>query len=90
MDSGYNENLTIDRIDVNGNYEPSNCRWATITEQQRNKRNNHYITYNNETKTVTEWAEKLGVNAETLAGRLRRGWDVERTLTTPIKKRGAA
>lgn len=53
--NGYKENLTIDRIDNNGNYEPSNCRWVTHAEQQRNRTNNINLEHNGETKTLAEW-----------------------------------
>ena len=84
--NGYDDTLSIDRIDVNGGYRPENCRWATMKEQQRNKRNNHYVTYDGETKTITEWAEKLNIRPETLHSRLRSGWSIEKALTTPVNK----
>lgn len=57
---GYRDNLTLDRIDVNGNYEPANCRWITLREQQRNKRNNVRLTFMGETRTICDWADILG------------------------------
>ena len=66
MDNGYSDDLSIDRIDVNGNYEPSNCRWANNKVQANNKTTNRYITYKNETKTLKEWSDILGINYSTL------------------------
>lgn len=66
ISNGYEEKLTIDRINVNGNYEPSNCRWATTKTQSRNRRNNHYITYRGETKTIKEWSEALNIDYNAL------------------------
>ena len=78
--NGYEDNLTIDRIDVNGDYEPSNCRWITLKEQANNKTNNKIITYKNITKTIHQWADELKINPNTIFIRLKRGWDVERAL----------
>lgn len=69
--NGYKENLTLDRINVNGNYEPNNCRWADRVVQQNNMRTNRHITYNNETHTVAEWARILNVPSKFLFDRLR-------------------
>lgn len=81
LNNGYTDTLTIDRIDVNGNYEPSNCRWATVKEQGNNKRNNHLITYKGITKTISEWAEEKGIKYDTLYARLTRyHWDVATAL----------
>lgn len=82
MDNGYSDDLTIDRIDVNGNYEPNNCRWVDNIVQANNKRNNRYITYNNETHTIAEWAKIYNINYKLLFSRLKKGWDIEKALTT--------
>ena len=80
--SGYSDNLSIDRIDVNKGYSPENCRWATLVEQANNKTNTKYLTYNGETKSIAEWAKELGMTYKKLYKRIYVGWDVERALTT--------
>lgn len=92
MNNGYDPDAprgtcTIDRINPNGHYEPSNCRWASTTVQQRNKRNNHYLTYKGQTHPVTEWADILGIDKGTLESRVNRyGWSIERAFMTPVRK----
>lgn len=81
------EGKTLDRINVNGNYEPGNCRWATHIEQGNNRRNNRFITHNGETKTVREWERVFGFETNIIASRLRRGWSEEDALTRPRKPR---
>lgn len=84
--SGYNDTLTLDRISVNGNYDPLNCRWATQKEQQNNRRNNHIVEYNGEKHTLSEWSEIIKINQDVLFARLKLGWSIEKTLTTPARK----
>lgn len=76
---------SLDRIDVNGGYEPANCRWATGSEQCRNKRNNVLVTFGGRTATVAEWAEALGVKYGTLLLRVRRGWSAARIIGQPVR-----
>lgn len=76
------EGHTLDRIDPNGNYEPSNCRWATYINQLNNKRTNRRVEFHGETKTLAEWERAIGLNKGVLKGRLRIGWSIERALTT--------
>ena len=86
LSSGYNESLTIDRINVNGNYEPNNCKWSTAKEQANNRRTNHLLTLNGETHNIREWAKLIGVCETVIHQRLRSGWSIEKTLTHPPRK----
>lgn len=72
INNGYKDNLTIDHINVNGDYEPSNCRWVTVKEQANNKQNTVYITYNGETHTIPEWSRITKINKRTLYTRYYR------------------
>jgi hypothetical protein len=76
------DGTSLDRLDSNGPYSPSNCRWATAREQARNRRTNRLLTYRGVTLAACEWAERAGINRNTLYARLRKGWSVERALST--------
>lgn len=91
-ENGYDKNAdrgecTLERIDNNGNYCPENCKWTNVKEQSNNKRDNIFIEYNGENKTVMQWCEELGMNHSTLLNRIKRGWPVEKALFYPIRKR---
>jgi hypothetical protein len=76
---------SIDRIDSTGNYEPGNCRWSLIHTQNRNRKNNVYLSNGGERFVVTDWAKKTGIPRSTISARLRHGWTIERTLTEPVR-----
>lgn len=78
MNNGYQDNLTIDRIDVDGDYEPSNCRWANREEQANNTRRNHFIEFNGEQYTLSQFAKKYNVNKKTLEYRVKHNLDLIR------------
>lgn len=100
MSNGYKEEVlpngknkwTIDRIDVNGNYEPNNCRWVDMDTQANNKRDNHYLEFNGKTQSIALWSKETGIPAYLITQRInKQGWSVERALTMPrayIKKKG--
>lgn len=81
IENNYKEGLSIDRINVNGNYEPSNCRWTTRVVQQNNTRVNKYFTINNETKSLADWCRIYNVNYRTTYARVEKGLSIIDALT---------
>ena len=84
MSNGYHEGLTIDRIDVDGNYCPENCRWTSWKDQQNNRGNNRLYEYNGQTKTLHQWADEYGIKYKTLWMRVNTyHWPLEKALNKP-------
>lgn len=87
MNNGYSDNLTIDRIDTDKNYEPNNCCWVTMKVQGNNKSNNIHISYNGETHTLSEWADITGIKRATIRARIfQYNWSVKDALTVSVKE----
>lgn len=82
--NGYEDNLTLDRIDVNGDYSPDNCRYVTYLTQANNTRQNLLIEYNGIRKTLSDWCRECGIKCSTASARLKRGWDFYRMITTQV------
>ena len=87
LENGYSDNLTIDRIDVNGDYTPENCRFVTYIENNQNRRDNVLLEFNGEVHCLTEWSRIMGIGQSVLTNRLKRGWSVEKALTFPVDHR---
>lgn len=83
--AGYQDDLTIDRIDVNGPYSPENCRWVTMRTQANNTRSNKSATYKGKTQTISQWANEIGINESTLRWRLSHGWTIEKAISTTVR-----
>jgi hypothetical protein len=80
LNNGYDESLTIDRIDNNGNYQPDNCQWVSRYEQARNRSTNIFITYDGRTQIALDWANELGLSYDTICRRYKKGWSDEECL----------
>lgn len=76
--------MTLERMNVNGGYEPGNCEWATQKQQSRNRRSTVYLTADGVCLPLVQWAEKLNIPRATLQARLRYGWSAQRVCTTPV------
>lgn len=88
INNGYQDGLSIDRINTNGNYSPDNCKWATAEEQGNNKRNNINITINNKTQTLARWCKELNLKYSTVLRRIRNlNWSYEEALELKERKR---
>ena len=87
LSNGYQENLTLDRIDFNKGYSPDNCRWATVIEQANNRSTNVYYEINGETKTLAEWCRVFGAGYDMVKARIRRGMTICDALSIPKKSK---
>ena len=90
MANGYRDDLTIERIDVNGDYCPKNCKWISQKEQSKNRRNVHLITFNGKSQSLTDWSNELNINFNTLYQRIIISkWSIEKAFTSPIRSHQA-
>lgn len=87
LSAGYDDSLTLDRIDTNGDYCPENCRFISQKKNCNNRRSNHLIEHRGAIHTLREWSDSTGINYETLCSRIHElGWSFEKAITTPIHK----
>lgn len=84
LNNGYDESLTLDRIDCDGNYCPDNCRWVQISEQSKNRRFCQKYTIGNETHIISDWARIYHINPSTIHARIKAGWSIENAITVPV------
>lgn len=84
--NGYNDNLTIDRINNDNDYSPVNCKFITHKEQQNNRRDNVFVSYEGDTRTISQWSESKGIKYSVLQSRLKAGWSTKKAIETPVKK----
>lgn len=88
LKNGYNDSLTIERIDFNGDYCPDNCRWIPFSEQCNNKRSNIIITYNGKTQTLSQWCKELCLDYKLVNSRIKKlGWSFEKSISEPVKSK---
>lgn len=86
LKNGYSDEMSIDRINISGNYSPENCRWATRKQQNNNTRHNTFITAFGETLTLAQWSEKTGISSDLISARIKRlKWEPEIALSKPVR-----
>lgn len=85
--SGYADDLTIERLDVNGNYQPDNCTWITRAEQAKNRRSSNMLTINGITKTAADWSRDAGFEKHVVMDRIRKGMDLEEAISRPSRQK---
>lgn len=91
LSSGYTDELTLERIDVNKGYSPENCSWIPRSRQYFNRTDNHFITAFGKTQTIKEWADETGLKYDTIHARIKYyGWSAEKALTTKARGGGAS
>lgn len=87
MSNGYDDDLTIDRLDNDGDYTPTNCKWSTRKEQNNNQRSNILLSFNGETHTAAQWAEIMDIPKDRIYKRIRRGHDINVVLKEFIERK---